>query len=251
MVGVDGHIKLEVGQLFRSFGHFRQVFLDYSIQEGFRHKRLKNEFRRITCVYAADDCQWRVHGSPTYDRVSYMLKTLKDEHNCLSVDTNKDVTSNWIGEKFKKLIKENPYMNINVLGSIVLRNFGVTVPDHTLYRAKTYTLNIGNEDHKKSYDKLYKYGHIFREKNPGSSCYLDTIRYNSNPNIPAHFQRFFLSFYAQKMGYLEGCRPFIGLDGCHLKGQLEGILLCAIAIDVNCGVYPVALDVCEIECCES
>ncbi|KAL5812540.1 hypothetical protein ACOSQ3_027490 [Xanthoceras sorbifolium] len=46
-------------------------------------------------------------------------------------------------------------------------------------------------------------------------------RYNSNPNIPAHFQRFFLSFYAQKMGYLEGCRPFIGLDGCHLKGQLE------------------------------
>lgn len=39
------------------------------------------------------------------------------------------------------------------------------------------------------------------------------------------FQRFFLSFPALKVGYLTGCRPFIGLDGCHLKGPYKGVLL--------------------------
>ncbi|KAK2648474.1 hypothetical protein Ddye_015963 [Dipteronia dyeriana] len=53
------------------------------------------------------------------------------------------------------------------------------------------------------------------------------------------------------MGYLEGCRPFIGLDGYHLKGPHEGILFYAIALDANCGVYPLALGVCEIECSDT
>ncbi|TXG56738.1 hypothetical protein EZV62_018051 [Acer yangbiense] len=53
------------------------------------------------------------------------------------------------------------------------------------------------------------------------------------------------------MGYLKGCKPFIGLDGCHLKGPYEGILLCAIAINANCGVYPNALGVCELKCRET
>jgi hypothetical protein len=57
------------------------------------------------------------------------------------------VTSNWLGKKFKSLIKQNPNMNIRVFGAIVLRICGVSVLDHTLYRAKKYALNIRNEDH--------------------------------------------------------------------------------------------------------
>ncbi|KAK3228869.1 hypothetical protein Dsin_000750 [Dipteronia sinensis] len=36
------------------------------------------------------------------------------------------------------------------------------------------------------------------------------------------FHKFILSFEAQKLGFLEGCRPFIGLDGCHLKRPYKG-----------------------------
>ncbi|KAK1311189.1 hypothetical protein QJS10_CPA08g00637 [Acorus calamus] len=34
-------------------------------------------------------------------------------------------------------------------------------------------------------------------------------------------------------GCLQGCRPFIGLDGCHLKGRYKGILLSSTALDGN------------------
>ncbi|KAK2663874.1 hypothetical protein Ddye_002448 [Dipteronia dyeriana] len=32
---------------------------------------------------------------------------------------------------------------------------------------------------------------------------------------------------------MEGCRPFIGVDGCHLKGPLGRVLLSAVSLDAN------------------
>ncbi|KAK2652144.1 hypothetical protein Ddye_012000 [Dipteronia dyeriana] len=121
---------------------------------------MKNERNRITCFCDTKGCSWRVYGSPIYNQTTYMLKTLINKHNRLVVSKNKDVTSAWIGKKFETLIKENLQMNIEVLSYIVLRSYGVNVPKHTLYRAKRYSLDIGFEDHKQSYNKL---------NNPGSS----------------------------------------------------------------------------------
>ncbi|KAK2663651.1 hypothetical protein Ddye_002225 [Dipteronia dyeriana] len=46
-------------------------------------------------------------------------------------------------------------------------------------------------------------------------------------------------------------RPFVGLDGCHLKGKFPGVILSAVAIDANNGVFPVAICICETECNDS
>lgn len=61
------------------------------------------------------------------------------------------------------------------------------------------------------------------------------------------FQRFFVAFPAQRNAFLNGCRPFIEIDGCHLKGKYGGVLLVAVASDANKGIVPLALCVCEIE----
>ncbi|XP_074352182.1 uncharacterized protein LOC141691355 [Apium graveolens] len=39
---------------------------------------------------------------------------------------------------------------------------------------------------------------------------------------------------------MHGCRPIIGLDGCHLKIPFGGILLTAVVTDPNDGIYPLA-----------
>ncbi|KAK2662706.1 hypothetical protein Ddye_001280 [Dipteronia dyeriana] len=191
----DGRITIEVGWLFRNSTHFREVLLDYSIQEGFKLQRIKNEKRRITYGCEANSCLWRVHGSPTSDRITYILKTLTNDHNYLAVPKNRDVTSSWFGKRFELIIKENPDINIRVLGSVILRQYGVHVPDHTLYRAKKYALNIGVEDPNQSYNKLYRYGHIIMERNPESYVKIKIIT-NPNPQILATFERFYLSFQA-------------------------------------------------------
>ena len=62
------------------------------------------------------------------------------------------------------------------------------------------------------------------------------------------FKRLFVCFKAMKSGFLEGCQPFIGLDGCHLKGPFGGCTLNAVALDRNKGVLPFALTIIEGEC---
>lgn len=54
-----------------------------------------------------------------------------------------------------------------------------------------------------------------------------------------------------KSEFLEGCRPFIGLDGCHLKDLYGGIFMCAIILDANRDVLSLAFAIVEYECGDS
>ena len=50
-----------------------------------------------------------------------------------------------------------------------------------------------------------------------------------------------------RRGFFEGCRQFVGVDGCHLNRPYKGVLLTAVEIDANYVIYPLALCVVESE----
>ncbi|GJX44016.1 putative transposase, MuDR, plant, MULE transposase domain protein [Tanacetum coccineum] len=61
------------------------------------------------------------------------------------------------------------------------------------------------------------------------------------------FQRLFASLTACSQGFLAGCRPYIALDACHLKGKSNGVLAAATCIDGNNSIFPIAYSVLESE----
>ena len=61
------------------------------------------------------------------------------------------------------------------------------------------------------------------------------------------FERFYVCLDACKIGFLAACRPFIGVDGCHLKGEYPRLILIAVGKDGNNCVYPIAFVVVEAE----
>ncbi|KAK4386084.1 hypothetical protein Sango_2479000 [Sesamum angolense] len=65
------------------------------------------------------------------------------------------------------------------------------------------------------------------------------------------FEKLYVCFDALRQGFLHGCRPVIGVDGCHLKGPHGGILLTAVSIDPNNNLYPLAYAVVSGETRES
>ncbi|KAL5779013.1 hypothetical protein ACOSQ2_009750 [Xanthoceras sorbifolium] len=178
-----------------------------------------------------------------------MIKTLNDRHCCVKVHKNQEATAIWVANRFKSLIEQNSDIKVKFLGREIKRIYGLTLPTCTLYRVKNRVLDKTKKEQCKSYNLLYRYGCAVRERNPGSTCFLKTI--TSTFGAPARFQRFFISFEAQKHGFLFGCRSFIGLDRCHLKGKHPGVLLAAIAINSNNGVFPLALCIAEVECKDS
>jgi hypothetical protein len=64
------------------------------------------------------------------------------------------------------------------------------------------------------------------------------------------FSSFYFCFEGTKKGF-NSCRPFIGVDGCHLKTKHGGILLIAVRRDANDQYFPLAFGVVENECKDS
>ena len=61
------------------------------------------------------------------------------------------------------------------------------------------------------------------------------------------FERMYVCLDACKRGFLAGCRPLIGIDGCHLKWTAEEQLLVVIGKDGNDNIFPITYAIVEIE----
>ncbi|XP_019161425.1 PREDICTED: uncharacterized protein LOC109158062 [Ipomoea nil] len=95
-------------------------------------------------------------------------------------------------------------------------------------------LDIGYES---QFKRLRDYAQECLNSNPGSTVKIKTTTTVSTS--PLVFKRIYVCFNAMKKGFLAGCRKFIGLDGCFLKGKLKGEILTVLLktdldiIDIN------------------
>ncbi|TXG48683.1 hypothetical protein EZV62_024558 [Acer yangbiense] len=155
------------------------------------------------------------------------------------VCNNKEAKIKWIASKFDSTVKSNPSINVKVLCDLLLDKFNVSVNLKRLYGVKHRVLMKIRSDHARSFKYPWQYAYTLNQTNPGAAIHMRVQKPLST------FHILFLSFKAHKLGFLEGCRPFIGLDGCHLKGHYGGILLSAMALDANSGMFPLAVCICE------
>ena len=79
----------------------------------------------------------------------------------------------------------------------------------------------------------------------GSKVILQTKIIELNTQLK--FKRMYVRYNAQKVGFLRGCRPLVGLTGCHLKGKFGGHILSATARNGNDNISPIALGVVKQE----
>ncbi|KAJ9560603.1 hypothetical protein OSB04_005763 [Centaurea solstitialis] len=94
-----------------------------------------------------------------------------------------------------------------------------------------------------SFLKIDDFKEEIQKRNLGSVVEIDF----ETKGDKKHFLRFFVSLSACFKGFLHGCRPYIGLDACHLKGRFNGVPISATSIVGNNGMFPVAYGVLESE----
>ena len=111
-----------------------------------------------------------------------------------------------------------------------MQNLSVDLSVNQAYRSKRNAKDFINGDEQLQYGVLRDYGDE-----------------TSQPK----FKRMYVRFNAQNVGFLGGCGPFIGLDGCHIKHRFGGQILSATAKDANDNIFPVAMVVVEQEIRES
>ena len=106
-------------------------------------------------------------------------------------------------------------------------------------------MELLGQDHKKSYSKLFRYMHALLETTPGSTVSLERHWLGGAANLI--FKRFFMFIDGSRRGFVKGCRQFVGVDVCPLKGPYKGVLLTVVSIDANFEIYHLAMCIVENE----
>ena len=112
-----------------------------------------------------------------------------------------------------------------------------------MYRSRKAAKGLITGNEESQYGLLRDYAKMIRRIDVGSKVILQTEIEDENAQLK--FKRMYIRYNAQKLGFLGGCRPFVRLDGCHLKDRFGGQLLSTIAKDGNDNIFLIAMVVVE------
>ncbi|CAL9009956.1 unnamed protein product [Prunus brigantina] len=193
-------------------------------------------------------CPWQIYAAwknPTYR--SLVVKYYNLNHNCVRVFENTQASSKWLTKKFLPRIQSNPSMPPQSTVNAASSEFKVGISRMKAYRAKADALRMIKGSVAEQYAMLWDYCHELEDKNPGSTTKMQ-CEFVDGETI---FKCFYICLEPLKRGFKMNCRPFIGLDACHLKGVYGGQLLTAVGINPNNEIWVLAYAVVEMETRES
>lgn len=241
--------RFAVGMEFKSHALFRDAVKEHAIKCGKVIKFLKSDRKKVTAVCNGGKkrgCQWRIHASHVESDNLFRVKTFEGKHTCSRTYHVPWVSSKWICNKYLDRIRNNPTWPVKSLALTIEKEWTCKVSWTRVYRGKKKAMEVILGTATEQFKLLYAYAEEIMNCNPGTRVIIKAKPVVGNPN-QNKFKRLYICWGALKDGLLEGCRPVIGLDGCHLKGPHGGVLLTAVGIDANNCIYPFAYAVVEKE----
>ncbi|XP_019181684.1 PREDICTED: uncharacterized protein LOC109176748 [Ipomoea nil] len=236
----EAQLQLEQSSKAKVKSHFKRDISYY-----------KNESMRVMfkCagIESIDGKGYPFHCTASWEEKykCFQLKTLEADNNCNQKFSLRLVSQNWIEDKYEEKIRDNPCIGPIELKNHIESELKINLSISKVRRAIRSVLKKINASFEDQFRRIRDYAQECMNSNPGSKVILKTSRVT--PDSPCVFQRIYVCFDALRMGFLDGCRKIIGLDGCFLKGLLKGEILTAVGRDANNQMYPIAWAVVEIE----
>ncbi|KAJ0972417.1 hypothetical protein J5N97_020376 [Dioscorea zingiberensis] len=240
---------IEIGSKFDDVYHYRRALEHFAILGEFSINYIKSDPGRVTARCASKDCPWRVHASRLPEEGAFQVKTMQKEHLCSSINKsgNKMATKYWVADRVIEWLRNEGELAPSELRRRLVEKYHVELPYHRVWRGKEIAMSIIHGCWDNSYLKIMSFKEELVRRNHGTIVKLDKFQQDDG----WHFRRIFISISTCSIGFLTGCRLFLGLDGCHLKGKFKGVMLTATAIDGANRLFPVAYGVAESENIES
>ncbi|XP_063941468.1 uncharacterized protein LOC135149632 [Daucus carota subsp. sativus] len=238
------------GMCFKNSKTFRETVKKYAIMNRRPIINCRNFGKKVQYV-CQPPCRWKIYASPMHKgSVTYQIKTYVNKHTCMPTFNQKQINSKWIADYYEMEIRMNPTWPISAFHKKIVNDLKCNVSKHAVYRARSRALKRINGTHEEQYADLWKYGYQLKKVLPETTVKILTE--NPEPEqVSGRFLRFYLCLGPLKKAFKAHCRKIVGLDGCHLKGPFGGILISAVGVDANDGMYPVAWGVVESETTDS
>lgn len=232
-------LELKIGMRFENIAQCKAAVQRVAILCGRNMNVLRSSRKQlqVTCVHG---CPFRLYASVIHSENNVAIKSLVNEHMCSREMRNRQATSNWLADEYMHKFKLNPNWSALELKDDAMDTYTLDVDRSKCYRAKHLALNKLRGTVAEHYGQLRQYcAELLRVDSQG--------RFEFLLDDHGQLEGFFIGFSGLKQGFLAGCRPIIGLDGCFLKTFLGGTLLTAVAKDGNNQMFPICWAVAATE----
>ena len=235
--------ELVVGQEFPEVQSCRRALRDAAIALRFEIQTVKSDKTRFTAKCATEGCPWRIHCAKLPGVPTFTIRTIHESHTCGGITHlgHQQASVQWVANSVEQSLKENPHYKPKEILEEIHRVHGITLSYKQAWRGKERVMATVRGSFEEGYRLLPQYCDQIRRTNPGSIALV-----YANP-MDSSFHRLFVSFQASIYGFLNACRPLIGLDRTLLKSKYLGTLLYATGFDGDGALFPLAFGVVDEE----
>lgn len=235
--------ELAVGQEFPDVKSCRRALRDAAIACHFEIQTVKSDKTRFTAKCAAEGCPWRIHAAKLPGVPTFTIRTIHETHTCSGINHlgHQQASVQWVANSVEERLRENPHCKPKEILEEIHRMHGITLSYKQAWRGKERIMAAVRGSFEEGYRLLPEYCEQVKRTNPGS---IASVYGNPEDNC---FKRLFISFYASIYGFVNACRPLIGLDRTLLKSKYLGTLLFATGFDGDGALFPLAFGVVDEE----
>ncbi|CAI0415121.1 unnamed protein product [Linum tenue] len=233
---------------FKSPEQFKAAVMRQSIVIGadIRWVRSSDFRKEAVCAQRKEfKCGWRVYASWFRKNETFMVKGVGTAHSCPRSLHIRAAGQRWIAEEFIETFRANQGWDVGLIAAEIKRKYNLVVTNQTCYRARLEARRMLYGSLEEDFAQIRSYiGHLLKVDPQGSFL----LEVDVDPGCDkVFFKRLYISFSSLSKGFLAGCRPFFCLDGCFLKGEVQGMLLAAVGKDGNNHMFPIAWAIVESE----
>ncbi|CAN1841864.1 hypothetical protein LINPERHAP1_LOCUS36657 [Linum perenne] len=235
-------IRLRQGMNFVDSAAFKEFVASYCLYVGADILWLKSCKSKMEAV-CRNHCGWRVYDSWNSKKESFLLKCLGGNHTCPRASENKQASTKWIAKTYIEKFWLNPKWDVCDIKRELQLTYGARINHNKCYRARNEARTLLEGTLEDEYKIRLYVSELQRSDPKGRFC----SEVDEHPRDKVTFKRIYVGFSSLFKGFVGGCRPIIGFDGCFLKGELPGMLLSAMEKDGNNKMFPLAWAVTEGE----
>lgn len=231
--------QLNVGQQFPDVHSCRRALREAAIALRFEIQTIKSDKVRFTAQCASEGCSWRIHAAKLPGVPTFTIRTIRGQHTCAGITHlgHQQASVQWIANSIEQRLRQNPNCKPKEILEEIHLVHGIALSYKQAWRGKERIMAAVRGSFEEDYRLLPQYCDQLKRSNPGSIALV-----YGNPDDSC-FQRLFISFQASIHGFLNACRPIIGLDSVPLKSKYLGTLILAAGFDGDGGLYPLAFGV--------
>jgi hypothetical protein len=149
----------------------------------------------------------------------------------------KEASKGWIADRAKEILRSNPFMGARKVKDQLEQQFPIKLSYNKVWEGRQRAVEGLHGTWEDSFKMLWSFKAELEATCPGSIVEIDCRKKKDGK---VYFSRMFVAIKACVDGFLNGCRPYLGVDSTHLTGKYNGQLAAATAIDGHNWMYPVA-----------